>query len=66
MPELPDIAVYIEVLESIVGEMLEGTRIVSPFLLRTAIPPIGSASGRKVQRLRCVGKRICIGLEDGL
>src|SRR5207302_2003354 len=64
MPELPDITVYIEALEKrVLGQALEGLRIVSPFLLRTATPPLSEASGRKVFRLRRLGKRICIGLE---
>src|SRR5256884_3073929 len=36
------------------------------FLLRTATPPLGGATGKKVLRLRRVGKRICIGLEGDL
>src|SRR5258706_146763 len=36
MPELPDITVYIEALETrILGQRLEGVRIISPFLLRS-------------------------------
>jgi formamidopyrimidine-DNA glycosylase len=67
MPELPDITVYIEAIEKrILGETLEKIRIVSPFLLRTASPPIESAAGKKVLRLRRIGKRICIGLEGEL
>lgn len=67
MPELPDIVVYIEALEKrIVGQTLEGVRVVSPFLLRTVSPPLSSAAGKKVLRLRRLGKRICIGLEDHL
>ena len=67
MPELPDITVYIEALEKrILGQMLEAVRVVSPFLLRTATPPLSSAAGKKVLRLRRLGKRICIGLEDDL
>jgi formamidopyrimidine-DNA glycosylase len=67
MPELPDIVVYIEALEKrILGETLEAVRIVSPFLLRTANPPLSSAEGKKVIRLRRVGKRICFGLENDL
>jgi formamidopyrimidine-DNA glycosylase len=67
MPELPDIAVYIEALEKrILGETLESIRIVSPFLLRTAMPPLNRAEGKKVVRLRRIGKRICIGLENDL
>jgi formamidopyrimidine-DNA glycosylase len=67
MPELPDIAAYITALESrIVGEPLEHVRLASPFLLRTAEPPIASVEGRKVRELRRIGKRIAIGLEDDL
>ena len=65
MPELPDITIYIEALETrILGQTLETARVVSPFLLRTATPPLSSAFGRKVSRLRRLGKRICIGLEN--
>src|SRR6266705_4194770 len=67
MPELPDIVVYIEAVEKrILGQTLEGIRVVSPFLLRTATPPLTSAAGKRVLRLRRLGKRICIGLEDDL
>ncbi len=65
MPELPDITVYLESLESrIRGERLNGVRIASPFLLRTAEPPIEDSFGRRVAELRRLGKRIAIGLED--
>ena len=61
MPELPDIVVYIEALEKrILGETLQGVRIVSPFLLRTANPPLGNASGKKILRLRRIGKKIAV------
>ena len=67
MPELPDITVYIEALEKrIQGQILEHVAIASPFLLRTALPPISDAEGRKVIYLRRLGKRICISLEDDL
>lgn len=67
MPELPDIVVYLEALEKrILGQRLEHVRIASPFLLRTANPPLASAEGKTVVQLRRLGKRICIGLEDGL
>ena len=64
MPELPDITVYIEALETrIVGQRVERVRIVSPFLLRTVEPPVASAEGKKVVALRRLGKRIGIGVE---
>ena len=67
MPELPDIVVYIEALEKrILDRTLEHVLIVSPFLLRTAVPPLSSTEGKRVTRLRRIGKRICIGLEDDL
>jgi len=67
VPELPDIVVYIEALgPRIVGQRLEGIRIASPALLRTAIPPIQAAEGKLVLELRRMGKRICIGLEEDL
>jgi formamidopyrimidine-DNA glycosylase len=67
LPELPDVAVYIEALEKrILGQKLESVRIVSPFLLRTVDPPLESAFGNTVTRLRRLGKRICIGLEGDL
>ncbi len=67
VPELPDIVVYIEALEQrIKGKVLERIRIASPFLLRTAVPPISSIEGKKVIALRRLGKRICFGFEDDL
>ena len=67
MPELPDITVYIEALESrIVGETLERTRIPKPFLLRSVDPPISAAQGKRVLGVRRMGKRIVVELEDDL
>jgi len=67
MPELPDIVVYIEALEErMLGQTLESMRIVSPFLLRTTNPAVSSAGGKKVMRVRRLGKRICMGLEGDL
>jgi len=67
LPELPDVVVYIEALEKrILGQKLESVRIVSPFLLRTVDPPLESAYGKTVTRLRRVGKRIAIGVEGDL
>jgi formamidopyrimidine-DNA glycosylase len=67
MPELPDIVVYIEAVEKrIVGQKVESIRVASPFLLRTAAPPLRAAEGKTVTQLRRMGKRICIGLEEDL
>jgi len=67
MPELPDIAAYLTALEPrIVAQALIRVRLASPFLLRTAQPPIKSVEGRVVRELRRVGKRIAIGVEGDL
>ena len=67
MPELPDIAVYIECLERrVLGEPLEQIRIASPFVLRSVSPPIGATQGKRVRRLFWISKRIVLGLDDDL
>lgn len=67
MPELPDITAYIVALEPrIVGKRLEHVRLGTPFLLRTAVPPLSAAEGRAVRELRRIGKRIAIGLNGDL
>jgi formamidopyrimidine-DNA glycosylase len=67
MPELPDISAYLGALqERIVGQPLQGVRINSAFLLRTASPPIAETSGHVVTALRRIGKRIAIGLDNDL
>jgi formamidopyrimidine-DNA glycosylase len=66
MPELPDVALYVEALERrIRGRRLEGVRLKSLFLLRSAVPPLAAASGREVTSLERLGKRIAIGLGPG-
>ena len=67
MPELPDITIYLEALQRrVLGKTLKQVRIASPFLLRTATPPLASVNGRNVTALRRIGKRIAFGLEDDL
>ncbi len=64
MPELPDITVYLEALETrILGQPLEQIRISTPFLLRTTQPGLDQFNGRSVVGLRRIGKRIAIGVE---
>src|SRR5438132_1657843 len=67
MPELPDIAIYLEALQRrVAGEALRRARVASPFLLRTAMPPLASIEGRKITGLRRLGKRIAFGFENEL
>lgn len=66
MPELPDVEVYIESLRArVAGRRLERVRLLNPFLLRTAVPPLAGAEGKRVAGVRRVGKRIVISLDDG-
>jgi formamidopyrimidine-DNA glycosylase len=67
MPELPDLTVYLEALaQRVVGQRLEHVRLLSPFLLRTAVPPLDFVHGRRVTEVRRIGKRLAIGLEGDL
>src|SRR5579859_2065215 len=67
MPELPDITIYLEALQKrILSEPLQHIRLGNPFLLRTAVPPLSRAEGKRVVALRRIGKRIALGLEDDL
>jgi formamidopyrimidine-DNA glycosylase len=67
MPELPDVTVYIEALnERLRGRRLERVRLMNPFILRTAVPPIASVEGRRVSDIRRIGKRIVLVLEGEL
>lgn len=67
MPELPDIVVYVEALEKrILERKLERVHLLSPFLLRTAAPPLTAVEGKNVLEIRRLGKRICIGVEEDL
>jgi formamidopyrimidine-DNA glycosylase len=66
VPELPDITVYLEALESrILNQSLNRVRINNPFLLRSIDPPISAVEGHTVQQLRRVGKRIAMGFDNG-
>jgi formamidopyrimidine-DNA glycosylase len=67
MPELPDISAYLTALEPrIMAKPIVRVRIASPFLLRTAEPPMINVEGRVVRELRRIGKRIAIGVEGDL
>jgi formamidopyrimidine-DNA glycosylase len=64
VPELPDISAYLFALDArLIGQRLERVRLASPFLLRTAEPPLALAQGRIVREFRRIGKRIAIGLD---
>jgi formamidopyrimidine-DNA glycosylase len=65
VPELPDIELYLHALRPrIVGQRLERVRLASPFLLRTADPPLESVHGRIVHAVGRLGKRLVWELDD--
>ena len=64
MPELPDVTVYLEALETrIVGHELLKLRLLNPFVLRTVTPSPAELAGRRVLALRRIGKRIVMELD---
>ncbi len=67
MPELPDVAVYVEALEKrLVDQTLTKIRLGSPFVLRTVEPTPSEVTGRTVKDIRRLGKRIVVGLDGEL
>jgi len=64
VPELPDVAVYVERLRALtVGHPIRAIRIASPFVLRTVSPSPRDLVGAKVETVERIGKRIVIGVE---
>jgi formamidopyrimidine-DNA glycosylase len=67
MPELPDVTVYVEAMRTrVVGHELDRAVVKSPFLLRTADPPLSAAIGGTVHDVRRLGKQIAIGVAGDL
>ena len=65
MPEYPDIQVYLKRIEALIqGQQLQAIRIRSPFLLRTAEPPIKTLEGKTLQSMNRLGKRLVFGFSD--
>ncbi|MGA8057569.1 MAG: DNA-formamidopyrimidine glycosylase family protein [Candidatus Binataceae bacterium] len=67
MPELPDVTVYVDALRTrVVGHRLVRAIVKSPFLLRTADPPLSATQGAEVHDVRRLGKQIAIGVAGDL
>lgn len=67
MPELPDVTVYVECITAkTFGRKIEKVRVTSPFVVRSVDPPIREAEGKTVREVRRIGKRIAIGIDDGI
>ena len=65
MPELPDIALYLEALAGrVAGQPLERLRIGNPFVVRTIAPGPEELAGQTVLGFRRMGKRIVFVMAD--
>ena len=66
MPELPDVVLYVESLQRLLGgAAVSDVRVRSPFVLRTFDPMIESIIGKKIERFSRRGKRVIWEFEDG-
>lgn len=65
MPEMPDLTIYLEALESSIGgRRLAGIRIASPFILRSVNPAVDDLVGKPVTGFSRIGKRLVIQFAD--
>ena len=66
MPEMPDLTVYLEHLETrLAGATLDDVRLVSPFVLRSVTPNVDDVRGLRVQGVSRLAKQIVLELEGG-
>jgi formamidopyrimidine-DNA glycosylase len=67
VPELPDIAAYVDALERhVLGHELAALRLTSPFLVRSVEPPISTLVGRRITGIGRIGKRIVLSFDGDL
>ena len=67
MPELPDVAVYLERVDALFGgQPLQAIRLGSPFVLRSVDPRPDAFAGRRLVGTRRIGKRLVWAFEDDL
>jgi len=67
MPELPDVTVYVEALQArVIGHKLIRALVRSPFLMRSADPPLGAIQDQMVHEVIRLGKQIAIGIAANL
>jgi formamidopyrimidine-DNA glycosylase len=67
MPELPDVEVYVEKLEALLGgHTLQRIVILNPFLLRSVDPPKEAFAGKRLRATRRIGKRVVLEFDDTL
>jgi formamidopyrimidine-DNA glycosylase len=67
MPELPDVALYVEHLErTVVGHAPATVRVHNPFVLRSVAPPLSVFEGRRIVGVQRIGKRIALVFDEEL
>lgn len=67
MPELPDVVVYLEVIErELVGRTINRIDVRGLAVLRSFDPPINETHGKVITGTRRLGKRLVFELEDDL
>lgn len=67
MPEYPDVLLYAERLAAYtVGRPVQAVRLGSPFVVRTAVPPIAEVEGKQVRGISRIGKRLVLELDGDL
>lgn len=67
MPELPDIAAYVDALNArIKDQTLRRVRLKSAFVLRSVDPLIGESAGKRILGVSRAGKRLVFELEGDL
>lgn len=65
MPEIPDVALYVEHLEErIVNRAPDTVRVHNPFVLRSVEPPLSAFEGRTICGVQRLGKRIVLVFEQ--
>jgi formamidopyrimidine-DNA glycosylase len=64
MPELPDIELYRHWLgRTVVGQAAQSAKALTPFVLRTVVPPLSDLVGRRILDTRRIGKRVVLEAE---
>lgn len=66
MPELPDVALYVEHLtRRLAGRTVERVRVASPFHLRTVDPPLSASEGKTIRGFRRLEAKDCATCQTG-
>lgn len=67
MPELPDVLLYCDALRRfVVGHPVRQVVVRSPFVIRSIDPPLEAIEGSCPASVSHLGKRLCLGFENGV